>query len=677
MKYVFTLAILCLSGILVAQDGSSCGQAIPISLGMHSTMGYTAPPLTSVCVRNINDVGNSTLWYRFTATNTTGLKISSRIAGQPNVDTKLHVFEDNCSTLTCIGGDDDSGGSLTSELVFSTIAGESYLIAWDNYWSSNDFSFTLEEVTAVTSNFTFTSANLNLSGSNRAAVDMNGDGLDDLISVSSNQISIHYQRSGGGFDKVDIGTTTATNTPSWSLAAADYDKNGFTDLLYGGGSGVTFMQANNTGTGFTQISGPEYVFSQRSNFVDLNNDGDLDAFVCHDVQPNVYYINDGNNNLEFFQGADPNGIPTGLGLVPNGGNYGTVWIDYDNDLDMDLFIAKCRGGSSAANINELHRNNGDGTFTNVAADPGVNLADDIQTWSSAWGDYDNDGDMDGFIGASSTANGSHKMMRNNGDGTFTDITSSMGPDISALGTGIENTPADFDNDGNIDILSNGSIMRNNGDGTFTLYDNFGIPSSGALGDLNDDGYLDIFNSGNLYYNTPGINNWLKITLEGTQSNANGIGARVEVTTSGIGMQIRDVRSGEGFRYMSSLNAHFGLGLEAVADVTVKWPSGQVTNLQGVSANQHLIINETTTNSTPDLEDTVIRIFPNPATDVLKVVSPIDLEATTYRIVNLNGQAVTTGKLSEATIDVSGLPSGMYFLSLEINGEAQTRKFIKK
>ncbi len=139
------------------------------------------------------------------------------------------------------------------------------------------------------------------------------------------------------------------------------------------------MMANNDGTAFTEVSGSEYVFSQRSNFADLNNDGQLDAFVCHDVVPNVYYINDGNGNLIFYQGADLNGIPSGLGLVSNGGNYGTVWIDYDNDRDMDLFIAKCRGGATEAKINQLHRNNGDNTYTNVAENTRINLANPVQT----------------------------------------------------------------------------------------------------------------------------------------------------------------------------------------------------------------------------------------------------------------------------------------------------------
>ena len=71
----------------------------------------------------------------------------------------------------------------------------------------------------------------------------------------------------------------------------------------------------------------------------------------------------------------------------------------------------------------MHRNNGDGTFTEVAE--GLGLADNVQTWSSAWGDFDNDGDMDVLVGASSTANGSHKLIRNDGNDVFVDVTAGI------------------------------------------------------------------------------------------------------------------------------------------------------------------------------------------------------------------------------------------------------------
>ena len=308
-----------------------------------------------------------------------------------------------------------------------------------------------------------------------AVVDMDGDYLDDIVAVSSTNVNIHKQQLGGGFSEVNIATPSADFLPSWSMAAADFDANGYTDLLYGGGSGVTFMQANNDGTGFTQQSTSDYVFSQRSNFVDINNDGHLDAFVCHDVAPNVYYINDGDGNLSFIQG--------GLGDYPSGGDYGSIWIDYDNDRDMDLFIAKC-GGETARRTNQLHRNNGDGTFTEVGE--ATNTADPLQTWSSSWGDYDNDGDMDLFVGASS---GAHKLMRND-NGIFVNVTGAsniQGPN------GHENVSYDFDNDGYLDIACNGTINYGKGDLTFEDADSGQLNfKNGSLGDLNNDGFIDAY-----------------------------------------------------------------------------------------------------------------------------------------------------------------------------------------
>ena len=407
-------------------------------------------------------------------------------------------------------------------------------------------------------------------------VDMNGDNLDDIVSASSTNVNIHYQLNTGGFNEVDIPTPSADFLPSWSMAAADFDKNGYTDLLYGAGNGVTFMKANNTGTGFTEISGSQYVFSQRSNFVDINNDGHLDAFVCHDVAPNVYYINDGTGNLTFYQGAqydsecnlistDQVGAGGGLGNYCSGGNYGSIWIDYDNDRDMDMFIAKC-GGETARRTNQMLTNNGDGTFTENAS--ALGLADPMQTWSSSWADYDNDGDMDVFVGASS---GSHKLMKNNGDGSFTDVTPGAG--VTGPPNGHESVSYDIDNDGYLDILCNGTIMYGKGDLTFEDSDNAQIDyKNGSLGDLNNDGFIDSYYNGNIYWNLATNNNWIKINTIGTASNIDGIGARVEIYTDS-GIQIRDVKSGDGFRYMSSMNVHFGIGSDtSISHITIYWPN---------------------------------------------------------------------------------------------------------
>jgi hypothetical protein len=515
---------------------------------------------------------------------------------------------------------------------------------------------------------TFTTSSVATTGTQRAAVDMNGDFLDDVVSIGTTNVNIFYQQTIGGLSgtATNITTTNADNSPSWSLAAADFDRNGFTDLLYGGGNGVTFMRANATGTGFTEISGSEYVFSQRSNFVDLNQDGHLDAFVCHDVDPNVYYMNDGNGNLTFNQG--------GLGDIAGGGNYGSVWIDFDNDRDMDMFIAKCRGGASAININEMHENDGTGSFTEVAST--IGLADPIQTWTSAWGDFDNDGDMDVFVGASSTANGTHKLMRNNGNSTFTDVTAASGILPNLTNTGIENATYDFDNDGNLDIASNGGILFGNGDLTFTVYDNILGGSNGSFGDLNNDGFIDAILGTTLYTNTTNSNNWVKITTTGVASNINGIGARVEVHTAS-GVQIRDVRSGEGFRYMSTLNTHFGLGADPViTNIIIYWPSGTVDNLLNPTSNTHHVITEGQTLGIEDETLESIAIHPNPVGKVMNINSPVNLVGKIATIFNIEGKRVLNLKLKEHSIDVSSLRQGNYILRLESDGKVHTQKFIK-
>jgi len=506
--------------------------------------------------------------------------------------------------------------------------------------------------------FDTSAINVSTSGSNRAVVDMNGDFLDDIVSVTGTNVNILYQQADGSFTTTNISTTQADYTSSWSLAAADYNRDGFTDLLYGGGQGVTFMTSDGTGSGFVETSGPEYVFSQRSNFSDINNDGHLDAFVCHDVDANVFYLNDGNGNLTFNQGP--------LGTVR--GNYGSVWIDYDNDRDMDMFIAKCGGGP----INQMFTNNGDGTYTDTA--PAQGIDDTIQTWSSAWGDFDNDGDMDGYIGASS---GSSKILRNDGNGVFVDVTASSG--ISALSsTGIENCTYDLDNDGNLDIISHGNVLRGNGDMTFTLYSNKLDASNGSFGDLNNDGFIDGFNNSTIYLNEGNTNNWITINTVGVQSNINGIGARVEVYTDSR-TQIRDVRSGEGFRFMSTLNTHFGLGTDAtINQIVIYWPSGNVDTYVNPAINTTHNFVEGQTLSVPDESLSDLSIYPNPVQDVLNIKTTADLNNKIATVFDLNGKRVLNTKLQNTTsLNVSQLNAGLYLLRIESGGKSTTRKFVKK
>lgn len=651
-----------LLGALPTLAQNTCATALPITAGTYvvSTVNGTQVP-SPICAQN-GAGATAGEWYSYTPTASYTVAINTAVGAL--TDSRVHVYQGACGALSCVAGDDDSGVNNTAFLTFNVAAGLTYIIAFDNRWSSSGFTFSLTESPIVIPVFSFTPLTLPAaSGSGQAAVDMNGDHLDDVVRVTDLQITINHQQTGGGLVQTTFPTDTADTTPYWSMAAGDLDGNGYNDLLYAGGS-ATFMLANADATAYIENSQTEWIFCQRSNYVDINNDGHLDAFICHDVEPNVYYLNDGQGNLTYYQG--------GLGDTPDGGNYGSIWVDYDNDHDVDLFIAKCRGGVGPANIDQLHRNNGDGTWTEVAAL--MNLADNQQSWSSAWGDYDNDGDMDVLQGASSFTNGGHKLMRNDGS-TFTNVTIGSGFDVHG-GTSIEWITHDFDNDGWLDVLGGGKLLRNNGDMTFTMHTV--TPTNGPVGDLDNDGYLDIVNGSTVHVNALSSNNWLKVTLEGTVSNTNGIGARVEVLTAS-GTQIRDIRSGDGFRYMSTLNAHFGLGQDSQVDqVTVYWPSGIVDVVSGPAINGtvHVIEGLSTAVEGP-VRATVLNAFPNPAETILYLSSETPLRNATATVLNAAGQPVLRTVLHEPTVDITGIAPGVYVIQVDQEGHLLQERFVKR
>ncbi|MDT0558243.1 FG-GAP-like repeat-containing protein [Ichthyenterobacterium sp. W332] len=661
-------------------------------------------------------------WVKYVATADALVTVSSDLDQNTGKDTRVQIYTGSCGSLVCVTGDDDDGSGYLSVAEFNSTAGTTYYIVWDDRWNnSSDFDFILTEGALppppAESPISFTQTAISAPGAyDLGLVDMNGDFLDDPVSVSGNRIYINYQDDSEptGFEFVEITTTNADYLPGWSLTIADYDSNGYSDLMYGAGSGVTLMRANSDGTGYTEVNPVDengqapFLFSQRGNFVDVNNDGHLDAFMCHDVAPSVTFTNDGNNNLIRDNS-------NGLGDFSSGGNYASIWIDYDNDLDIDMFMAKC-GGSGDRPKNQLYRNDSEliddvkrnfsQDFTEVSNEPGVNLWDDVQTWSSAWGDFDNDGDMDVYVGSSTGSD--HTLMRNDGlidpvepegvedTGLFPQFTDVTIDPISGVNSGItsnqtighESIAHDFDNDGNLDIFTNGSILFGNGDMTFSRVSDLTLPSSygGAIGDLNNDGYLDFFASGAIYTNNKESgNNWVKIVTIGksyeglpNRSNRNGIGARVVLETSS-GKQIRDVRAGDGFKYANTLNTHFGIGTEdAITSITVYWPSGQIDKIDNPAINSTIVIPEgdfTLSVNESLVEDLIL--YPNPTKDFLNLNTTIGLSDAIYSVFDLNGKRILNARLnSETKIDVTALQAGQYILRIISNDTIRTQKFAK-
>lgn len=515
---------------------------------------------------------------------------------------------------------------------------------------------------------TFTAAPFGGTSNICCVADMNNDKLDDIVFVEANQMYIYKQKTNGsGYDPVIIPLATAVSVANWSIAAGDFDRNGYNDIALGNGSRVTVLKANADGTNYSIIAYPENIFTQRTNFVDINNDGNLDLWACHDVDQSHPYRNDGNGNLVL----DYTLFPTSN----EGGNYATIWTDYDNDGDIDMYEAKCRGGAAVNDpkrINLLYQNDGTGIYTDVA--PAAGVDDHAQSWSTAVEDFDNDGDLDFLLSNISDTN---KFFLNNGDGTFTDIYASTG--IAAQVGSWELQAADFNNDGWVDFLwQNGKeLYINNHDLTFTGYD---LPfSEGAIGDLNNDGFLDVQMGTNVYYNSGNPNKWFNVALEGIDSNRNGIGARVELYGA-WGKQIREIRSGQGFSHMSSMKANFGIGsASSIEKVIIKWPSGTVDTILDPTPNQTLVVVEgSTLLSNNQFDSNTLQVFPNPATDILNVKLNNDTLLDNAIIYDLSGRIIKSAAVLNQTIDVKSLATGSYLLVLsDEKGKSHTQKFLKK
>ena len=467
--------------------------------------------------------------------------------------------------------------------------------------------------TAIVAQVTFTDKTDELitspgrSGVALAVIDMNDDGLDDIVRLDgASDLYVEYQNQDGSvFEVLSYGSITSSN--QWSMCIGDVDNNGTNEILSGGAyNGLTLMNSGMNGdvTKIGELPQSGSVFVQGSNFVDINNDGFLDVFACHDDGASYIWANDGNGNFEVNTDWIDLSINGSFGEQASG-NYGSIWSDIDNDGDLDLYIAKCRQGvtstTDSRRINKLYVNDGNGNFTEEGAARG--LAIGWQSWTADMQDINNDGFLDVFI-----TNHDHQsqLLLNDGTGHFTEL---INTGIFVSGTPVQGVMRDFDNDGWVDVLVAGStaqLFLNNRDNTFTEVGGAfatGGMQSYALGDLNNDGYVDVFGGYASGFNNPsnvqdkvwinngGMNNYLAVSLKGQISNLNGIGAWIEIY--GVwGKQVREVRSGESYGIMNSTTQYFGLAqAEAIDSIIVKWPSGLTQVEYNASVNSKVILIE--------------------------------------------------------------------------------------
>jgi hypothetical protein len=548
------------------------------------------------------------------------------------------------------------------------------------------------------------------SGNAVAVVDMNGDFKDDIVRASGNAtMFIEYQQApNAAFTESSFSNTFGN---PWGMCVADIDNNGYNDVFYGTSSNSRILNANASGTAYSTVqvntlTGAGSIFVQGCNFADINNDGYIDMFVCNDVaMPHIYIGNGTDSGWVFDQSIMP------LATFPvsdNSGNYASIWTDINNDGLIDLMITHCRQGvtnnTDPRRIDQVFINNGNGTYTQDVTN-WTNLRDGAQGWSTAWGDIDNDGDMDGFVlnyDVNST------MMINNGSGVFTDVMAASGIGNTTTFFGMNATFQDFDNDTYLDLLLTGDdhfLYKGNGDGTFALvspnpfvYSTYTITSH-AIGDLNDDGFLDVYGSYCTVYNSPSssrndrlwmndcpaagnTNHWVKFNLIGGatagMSNRNGVGAIVKIYGP-WGVQVREVRSGEAYGIQNSFTVHFGLGQNMMIDsAIVSWPSGVIDEVYSVGADNVYAVMEggfTTSTQQIDNKPFSMAVYPNPVTDVATIrldhFTQFGLDNLSLSIYDMTGKVVYAEsglRSSIIYIDREMLSSGLYFVEVKHNDQ---------
>lgn len=443
------------------------------------------------------------------------------------------------------------------------------------------------------------------SGCSVAVTDINGDGLDDLVRLEEGHILyIDYQISGKKFSHNLIGDFGNNSGWAWGMCVGDFDHNGFKDVVAGGGGpAVRIMMIDDTGLSGSVTSMPNSgFFVQNINVMDVNNDGWEDLFACDDDAESHIWTNNGDGTLSASSIIDFDVTNT-----DDSGNYGSVWTDFDNDGDVDFYIAKCRqfvnNPADGRRIDVLFVNNGDGTYTSAASQ--YTLADSGQTWTCNFGDIDNDGDLDAIQVDYDIP---VKLLENDGTGHMTNIASGSGFNISIYP--IESVMEDFDNDGFIDILVTGTtyqLFHNNGNHTFTeITDVFGSGKmeSFAIGDLNHDGRVDIYASYAQIYTTPTSvddvfwlnnsnngNHFITFNLVGSTATPASYGARVTLYGS-WGKQVREVHAGESYGTCNSTSLHFGLGTATTIDsAVVYWPSGTTKTILNPKPDQFVTVVE--------------------------------------------------------------------------------------
>jgi len=420
--------------------------------------------------------------------------------------------------------------------------------------------------------------------------DYDNDGDPDLYIAVLYGLDRLYRNEGGGtFVDVTREAALADSSISGAPAWCDYDGDGDLDLFVGRVGANALFRNKGDGT-FTDVAGKAGVTGDVTSWGvawgDYDRNGTVDLYVANfGSSPNRLYSNNGDGTFT--------DVAESAGVADRGSGTSASWCDYDDDGDLDLYLANKDGA------NRLYRNEDNGSFTEVAE---ASLAQDNNDGiGTIWGDCDDDGDFDLFISVNYAKN---RLFLNGGEGTFIAAPESAGLDHSGSSRGIG--WGDFDNDGDLDLYLAKSIGENK------LYENEGncvfadITAGSCMGDSNsgtavawadfdEDGDLDLVLSNfgttmRLFRNnSPADRHWLDVRLESPGGNTRAVGARVQVF-AGDDTWVRDHNPGTGYQSQSPHQIHFGLGSQTRVDsLVVRWPAGEISRFGEQKVDQVLLL----------------------------------------------------------------------------------------
>ncbi len=370
--------------------------------------------------------------------------------------------------------------------------------------------------------------------------------------IDGGAINYFFENNGDGtFTRITTGSLVTDNIKARGAVWGDYDNDGLVDLFLSristtNGSFTNWLYKNHGNFSFSRIDtgaiAAQAAPSSNTTWVDIDNDNDLDLYVANRMNfQNELIINKGNGHFIENDSSQLTNI--------SNNSIGSSWGDFNNDGYQDVFVSNVHGEK-----NELHINNGDGSFTQVLTGDIVN--DQHNSLGSTWADFDNDGLLDLFVGQNGNMwPRNNHLFRNNGDSTFTKITS--GVQYTDLDQTLGVSGIDFNRDGAVDIIAAGR-----------------------------------YNTGlSIYLNDGSTNGFVNFTLKGSTSNRSAIGARM-VIKSALGKQTRVVSTSSGYPSQDDFSLHFGLNQDTLIDsLWVFWPSGNTCIMQNIRINAFYNLDE--------------------------------------------------------------------------------------